>query len=54
MSFFTNSKAINHISISDRLEKKSNIEDNFYDNIDELVVECIPENFQRLELPFFI
>lgn len=41
--FITNCKAISHTSNSDKWKEKRNVKDDFYDNVDEFVIECIPE-----------
>lgn len=43
--FITNYKAISHVFKYNKYEKKRNIEDNFYDNINELFVKCISEQY---------
>ena len=49
--FFTNCKAISHASNSDKSKKKRNVEDDSYDNVNEFVMDCIPEQPQEGELP---
>lgn len=48
--YIRNYKAISHASTSDRLKEKSNVENDFNDNIDEFVVEHISKKFQKIEL----
>ena len=49
--FITNCKAISHASNSDKWKEKKNVKDDSYDNINEFVVKCIPEQPQEEELP---
>lgn len=43
--FIINCKVINYTSISNRVEERSNVEDNLYDNVDEFVVKRISQTF---------
>lgn len=52
--FITNCKAINHIFTFDKWEKKRNVKNDSYDNINEFVLDCIFEQSQKIELPFTI
>lgn len=50
----TNCKAISHISVSDRVEESSNVENDLYDNINKFFIERISENFQKPDLPLLM
>lgn len=47
----TNCEAISHASTSGKWEEKRNVRDDSYDNVNEFVVECFPEQPQEVELP---
>lgn len=50
--FIKNYEAISHMSNFNKQKEKKNIKDDFYDNINEFVMECIPKQPQEKELPF--
>ncbi len=52
--FITNYEAISHASTSDKWEEKRNVKDDSHDNADEFVVERIPKQPQKVELPLAI